>query len=165
MPFLDAKSGILTFENGVRLVPHMKKTDLMEILREAGDNTLDKGEGTVVAFPSCPVAGGMLAVLCVLREDRLQSVSLTVVSVGQKATPSMEQQRAFLFLCFAIKDPCPDTWRTCDLACEFGNITLYTDPRVGSAIGWLSYKEPTLEAAFRHDSGNLTSRTSVSAPI
>jgi len=139
MPFLDAKSGTLTFENGVRLVSHMEKVELLDALRKAGGNAPDKGESGVVAFPACPVAGGTLAILCVLREDRLQSVSLTVVSVGQKAAPSAEQQRAFLFLCFGAKDPCPDTQRNCELSCQFGSITLCTDPRVGSAIGRLSY--------------------------
>ena len=139
MLFLDAESGMLTFENGVRLVPHMEGTALLEALREAGGSASGKGENGVVVFPACPVAGGMLAALCVLREGRLQSVSLTVASVGQKAAPSAEQQRAFLFQCFAAKDPCPDTRRNCDLSCPFGSISLCTDPRVGCAVGRISY--------------------------
>ncbi|MCL1855534.1 MAG: hypothetical protein FWF86_07355 [Clostridia bacterium] len=140
MPFLDAKSGTLTFDNGVRLFSHMEKAELLEILHTAGGDAPDKGKSGVLAFPACPVPGGMLAVLCMLRDDRLQTISVTVVSVGQKTEPSAEQQRAFLFHCFAVKDPCPDTRRNCDLSCEFGSITLCTDPRVGSAIGRLSYQ-------------------------
>jgi len=139
MPFLDVKTGMLTFENGVRFISHMDKAELLETLREAGCNSPDEGACSVIAFPSCPVAGGMLAAFCILWEERLQSVSLTVTSVGQKTAPSAEQQRSFLFHCFAVKDPCPDTQRNCELSCEFGIITLCTDPRGGSAIGRLSY--------------------------
>lgn len=147
MPFLDTKTGMLTFENGVCLVPHMEKAELLEALCEAGGNVLGEGESGALAFPACPAAGGMLAALCILWQERLRSISLTVVSVGQKTAPSAEQQRAFLFHCFAAKDPCPDSRQNCILSCEFGNITLCTDPRVGSAIGRLSYHEPVPELA------------------
>ena len=67
------------------------------------------------------------------------SNSTTSTSPPTSAAPSAEQQRAFLFHCMMAKDPCPDTQRNCILACDFGSITLCTDPRVGSAIGRVSY--------------------------
>lgn len=137
--FFDEKTGALTFETGLRLIPYMTRKDLLAALKEAGGTSRDLGESGILPFPSCPVAGGALAPVCFLQEDRLAAVTLTVVSVGQKTALSAEQQRAFLFASFRAKDPCPDTQRNCVLHCAFGAISLCTDPRSGHASARVSY--------------------------
>jgi hypothetical protein len=137
--FFNEKSGALTFETGLRLAPNMTRKDLLAALKEAGGASRDLGESGIFPFPPCPVAGGSLAPVCFLQEDRLASVTLTVVSVGQKTALSAEQQRSFLFTSFRAKDPCPDTLRNCVLQCAFGAITLCTDPRSGRASARVSY--------------------------
>ena len=136
---LDEKTGALTFETGLRLTPYMTRKDLLAALKEAGGTSRDLGESGILPFPPCPAAGGVLAPVCFLREDRLAAITLAAVSVGQKTVLSAEQQRAFLFAAFQAKDPCPDTLRNCVLHCAFGIVTLCTDPRSGHALARVAY--------------------------
>lgn len=139
--FFDEKTGGLAFETGLRLAPSMGKQELLGALKEAGGVSRDLGESGILAFPPCPAAGGALAPVCFLREDRLAAVTLTAVWAGQRTALTAEQQRAFLFAAFRAQDPCPDTQRNCVLHCAFGTVALCTDPRSGHASARVEYSE------------------------
>ncbi len=140
MPFFDEISGTLTFQNGLRLSPFAQREALLELLQKAGGTAPDLGTEGVLVFPAGPVKGGSVAPVCLLRDDALWQISLSVGSVGPKPTPTAEQQRAFLFGLFRLKDPCPDTQRNCLFRGDGWTLTLSTDPRLGHAIASLSYR-------------------------
>lgn len=137
--FFDEKTGALAFENGLRLLPYMKGKDLLAALGEAGMSPHGPEDPGMAPLPPCPTAGGALAPVCHLLEDKLAAVTLTVAAAGPKAALTAEQQRAFLFAAFQARDPCPDTQRNCVLRCACGAVTLCTDPRSGQALARVEY--------------------------
>ncbi len=140
MPFFDEKTGSLTFENGLHLEARMEREALFKVLTAAGGSSPDLGEAGIIAFPACGVRGGSLGLICFLREDRLAEVCLTVCAVGQRAAPTADQQRAFFFELFCLKDPCPDTRRNTLFKSEAASLSISTDPRLGNAVARVLYR-------------------------
>lgn len=140
MPFFDEITGTLTFDSGLCLTAHMPQNALIKALQSQGGITPDLGAGGLLLFPACAAAGGILAPACTLAENALQAVTLSVVSIGGRTAPTAEQQRTFLFACIRAKDPAPDTRRPCKLRCEFGSASIYTDPRLGTALLRIVYE-------------------------
>lgn len=140
MPFFDEKSGALTFDEGLRLIPHMEKEALLAALKKARGASPDLGASGIVAFPACRARGGLLAPICTLKEGRLSAVSLVVQAVSQGRAPTAAEQRGFLFLLLCLKDPCPDTLRNCVFKAEGATVSISTDPRLGGALARIQYR-------------------------
>jgi len=140
MPFVDELSGTLALAKNCVLTARMPFKKVMAALRLLTGTAPDLDEGGIVPFPACPVEGGQVAPIAFLEDGLLVAVSLSVVSVGARLQPTAESQRAFLFALLGCKDPCPDTQRTCHLACTFGGIMISTDPRTGRALAYVSYR-------------------------
>lgn len=139
MPFFNEKSGAVTLAKGYSLTAHMQAADLLMALGALRGVFPGLGESRIVPFPVLKVRGGRIAILAFLEESKLASVRLSVVAIGQKTMPPAEQQRAFLFSLIRCKDLCPDTQRSCRIACAFGSVTISTDPRTGSALARIAY--------------------------
>ena len=137
MPFVDENSGAMALAKGCLLTARMPAAEVLAALHALGGDCPDPGD--IIPFPACPVRGGQVGAAAFLEEGRLTAIPLSVVFVGHKAMPPADQQRAYLFSLLRCKDPCPDTQRTCRLACAFGSILLSTDPRTGCAHARLSY--------------------------
>lgn len=140
MPFFNKKTGALAFEGGLTLRAHMTQTELVKALADAGMKAPAPGNGSMLPCPALTGAGGMLAPVCFFREGKLSSVLLTPLSAGQKKTPTVDQQRAFLFASISAQDPSPDTKASCEIRCGFGSLSISTDPRLGGAQMRLAYR-------------------------
>lgn len=139
MPFFDSKEGTLTFEGGLSLQKHMSSKTPATAMPEGNGEAVSGDPCEMLFLPVQSAGGGFLSPVCIFREDRLVEVSLHVKAVGQRAQPTADQQRAFLFSLINAKDPCPDTKRNVRLRCGFGEVSISTDPRLGSAVLRLTY--------------------------
>jgi hypothetical protein len=139
MPFIDEHSGTITLAKGCILSAHMPAKDVLTALRMRNGTSEDLGEGGMIPFPACPVKGGVIAAIAFLENGLLSAVNLSVVAIGQRGSASAEQERAFLFSLLRLRDPRPDTQRTCQLAYTFGSVMVSTDPRTGRALARVLY--------------------------
>ena len=140
MPFMDESNGALTLSKKCVLTARMPMGRVLAALRVLAGSAAEMEDKGIIPFPACAVEGGQIAPIAFLEEGLLMAVSLSAVSVGAKPQATAEAQRAFLFSLFHCKDPCPDTQRTCHLACSFGSVMISTDPRTGRALAHLSYR-------------------------
>ncbi len=139
MPFFDDQSGALTLPTGHQLTGRMPKAEVLRALESLSPRETLLEENRTIPFPSLDVPGGRVALLAFLAHGLLKHVHIFPTGIGQKTVLTAEQQRAFLFSLVRLKDPCPDTGRSCQITCPFGSLGLSTDPRTGFATLRLSY--------------------------
>ena len=97
-------------------------------------------EAGIVPFPACPEKEGSVAVVCLLRDGKLTEVCLTVEAARQCPMPTADQQRAFLFALFCLRDPCPDARRSCVFQSGEATVSICADPRLGGAAACVAYR-------------------------
>ena len=139
MPFFNEKTGSICLAREHALSVQMSAEEVLAVLQKVGGDPPAIKSPELIPFPACEAAGGMVAPVVFLEQGQLSTIQLSVTSVGQKSSPTADQQRAFLFSLLRCKDPCPDTRRTCRILCDFGTATFSTDPRTGCAHLRLSY--------------------------
>jgi len=131
MAFLNKDTGELTFTDGFRLSPGLATGELADALQGAMDG--------VVRLDSHTAGGGRLIPLCVVQGGALQSVTLTISSVGGRPMRKAERQREFLFARLSVQDPFADTMDPVHIQCPFGEIHLSTDPYTGRSEARIIY--------------------------
>lgn len=132
MALLDWETGALRFSDGLRLWPAMPASELSQRLSGA--------ERALWRSDALAVAGGSLSAVCMVEDGVLARVALEVDQTGGKLNPGAEKQRAFLFSCLRLKDPCPDTLGCVRVRRGFGEVILSTDPHTGHASAVVIYK-------------------------
>lgn len=131
MALLDWETGALCFSDGLELRPNMPASALSERLSGA--------ERALWRSDMLAVAGGCLSAVCAVEDGVLARVSLEVSQTGGKLCPGAEKQRAFLFACLRLKDPCPDTRGCVRVRRGFGQVVLSSDPHTGRAAAVVIY--------------------------
>ena len=131
MAFLNRETGELTFSDGLRLGPGLPMDELAE--------RLDGAQQGIVRLQSHPVTGGRLIPICMVEGGAVQSITLSISSVGNRPMRKAERQREFLFARLNLQDPFPDTFEPVHITCPFGDLHLSTDPYTGRTEARIIY--------------------------
>jgi hypothetical protein len=140
--FWDENTGAAQLADGARLYAHMPRQEVLRAFAAVAyaQPPAEYKTETVIPFPAFAVAGGRLACVCLLHNDKLHAVSFTVAGVGAKRRGNADQQRALLFQCLRAADPARDSKRGALLRCPFGTALVATDPRTGDATLRMTYR-------------------------
>lgn len=130
MVFLCVETGRLSFSDGLTLAEGMPAEQLD---KRYHNPTVDD---VTLPLAAHPLENGQIAPVCVLDREGLRSVTLHVPDAGA------DEQRAFLFSAFALRDPWPDSRRSVRARYPFGYVTIYTDPYTGGAAARVDYRRP-----------------------
>jgi len=131
MALLNKETGELTFSDGLRLCAGLAMDEVAE--------RLGGRESAVIRLDSHAVSGGRLIPVCTVMGGAVQSVTLSISSVGSRPMRKTERQRAFLFSRLDLRDPCPDTMDSVCIDCPFGEMYLTTDPVTGRSEARILY--------------------------
>lgn len=131
MAFLNMETGELTFTDGFRLGAGLAFGEVAEALGDALDGVVRLGGHTA--------GGGVLIPVCAVQGGAVQSVTLSISSVGRRPMRKAERQREFLFARLNLQDPFPDTFEPVHIACPFGDLHLSTDPYTGRTEARIIY--------------------------
>ena len=140
MQFFDEKSGALALGRGCSLSARMTEEAVLENRAHLGKSDVQPKRGGMVPFPSIKAGKGRIAPLAIVEGGVLRAVHLWTAATKGRPPQTAHQQRAFLFSLLGCKDPCPDTLKSCHVACEFGSMTLSSDPRTGCALARITYR-------------------------
>lgn len=131
MAFLNMETGELTFTDGFRLCAGLALGEVAEALDGAMDG--------VVRLSGHTAGGGVLIPVCAVQGGAVQSVTLSISSVGNRPMRKAERQREFLFARMNLHDPFPDTFEPVHITCPFGDLHLSTDPYTGRTEARIIY--------------------------
>ena len=131
MAFLNMETGEMTFTDGFRLCPGLALGELASALTGSLDG--------VVRLEPHTAGGGVLIPVCAVQGGVLQSVTLSISSVGNRPMRKAERQREFLFARLNVQDPFPDTYEPVHIRCPFGEMHLSTDPYTGRTEARIIY--------------------------
>ena len=131
MAFLNMETGEITFTDGFRLGAGLVMGELASALNGAVDG--------VVRLSPHTAGGGLLIPVCAVQGGALQSVTLSISSVGNRPMRKAERQREFLFARLSVQDPFPDTYQPVHITCPFGELHLSTDPYTGRTEARIIY--------------------------
>lgn len=131
MAFLNMETGELTFTDGFRLCAGLALGEVAEALDGAMDG--------VVRLSGHTAGGGVLIPVCAVQGGAVQSVTLSISSVGNRPMRKAERQREFLFARMNLQDPFPDTFEPVHITCPFGDLHLSTDPYTGRTEARIIY--------------------------
>ncbi len=131
MAFLNMETGELTFTDGFRLGAGLALGEVAEALGGAMDG--------VVRLSGHTAGGGVLIPVCAVQGGAVQSVTLSISSVGNRPMRKAERQREFLFARLNLQDPFPDTFEPVHITCPFGDLHLSTDPYTGRTEARIIY--------------------------
>lgn len=131
MAFLNMETGELTFTDGFRLCAGLALGEVAEALGGAMDG--------VVRLSGHTAGGGVLIPVCAVQGGAVQSVTLSISSVGNRPMRKAERQREFLFARLNLQDPFPDTFEPVHITCPFGDLHLSTDPYTGRTEARIIY--------------------------
>ena len=123
MAFLNMETGELTFTDGFRLCAGLAMGEVAQALDGAMDG--------VVRLEGHTAGGGVLIPVCAVQGGAVQSITLSISSVGNRPMRKAERQREFLFARLCLQDPFPDTFEPVHITCPFGDLHLSTDPYTG----------------------------------
>ena len=123
MAFLNMETGELTFTDGFRLGAGLALGEVAEALGGVQDG--------VVRLSGHTAGGGVLIPVCAVQGGAVQSITLSISSVGSRPMRKAERQREFLFARLNLQDPFPDTFEPVHITCPFGDLHLSTDPYTG----------------------------------
>ena len=131
MAFLNMDTGEMTFTDGFRLCAGLAMGELATALNGAVDG--------MVRLNPHKAGGGMLIPVCAVQGGALQSVTLSISSVGNRPMRKSERQREFLFARLNVQDPFPDTYAPVHINCPFGELHLSTNPYTGRSEARVIY--------------------------
>ena len=131
MAFLNIETGEMTFTDGFRLRAGLAVGELATALGGSLDGT--------VRLDCHTAGGGVLIPVCAVQGGVLQSVTLSISSVGNRPMRKAERQREFLFARLNVQDPFPDTYQPVHITCPFGEMHLSTDPYTGRSEARIIY--------------------------
>ena len=131
MAFLNMETGEMTFTDGFRLGAGLALGEVAEALGGALDG--------VVRLSGHTAGGGVLIPVCAVQGGAVQSVTLSISSVGNRPMRKAERQREFLFARLNLQDPFPDSFEPVHITCPFGDLHLSTDPYTGRTEARIIY--------------------------
>lgn len=131
MAFLNMETGEMTFTDGFHLSAGLALGEVADALGGAMDG--------VVRLSPHTAGGGVLIPVCAVQGGAVQSVTLTISSVGNRPMRKAERQREFLFARLNVQDPFPDTFAPVHITCPFGDMHLSTDPYTGRTEARIIY--------------------------
>lgn len=131
MAFLNMETGELTFTDGFRLCAGLAMGEVAQALGGAMDG--------VVRLEGHTAGGGVLIPVCAIQGGAVQSITLSISSVGNRPMRKAERQREFLFARLCLQDPFPDTFEPVHITCPFGDLHLSTDPYTGRTEARIIY--------------------------
>lgn len=131
MAFLNMETGELIFTDGFRLSAGLAMGEVADALGGAMDG--------VVRLSGHTAGGGVLIPVCAVQGGAVQSVTLSISSVGNRPMRKAERQREFLFARLNVQDPFPDTFAPVHIRCPFGEMHLSTDPYTGRTEARIIY--------------------------